>query len=946
MTGKVLRVLIVEDFEDDVLLLLNELQDSGYDVEFERVDTAMAMQSALKQKTWDLILSDYSLPQLNAPQALELLKASGLDLPFIIISGTIEEETAVAALKAGAHDFLTKGKFSRLGPAIERELREAESRRERRRAEDQLKYQARLLRHINDAVIATDDQLRITAWNRAAEKMYGWSSEEVMGRSIFEILRDQLADEQRAEDKEFLTESMSSRSERTYRRKNGQTIYVEANTIGLTDAHGKMIGYLSVDRDITERKRAEQEIESLAKFPYEDISPVLRFARDGRLLYANPASAKLLKLWHCEIGDRPPDEIQLMVYKALVMAPDQEIEIAYGDKIDALRFVPILDKDYVNVYGRDITRRKQAEQKIQRHLQRLSALHAIDIAISSTFDLKPSLAVLLSKAVSQLGISAASVLLVNQLSFTLEYIAANGFTSAAIQQTRIKIGEGAAGRAAFERRAVHVHNLTQTDDDFVRIRALTEEAFVAYYAIPLVAKGELKGLLEIFHRAELYPDSEWFGFLDALARQAAIAIDSAQMFENLLRSNTELERRVVERTAELNQMNIELEGTNRAKDEFLANMSHELRTPLNSIIGLSESLLEQRRGSLNEMQEKFLQTIASSGRHLLDLITDILDFAKLEAGKFEYRPQFVLVDDLCRSSLAFINSQAVKKSLTITYQNETSIRSITADPRRLKQILINLLSNAVKFTPEYGQIALQVKTNPEEDRIQFSVTDTGIGIAVEDLGRLFQPFVQLDSTLNRQFEGTGLGLTLVQKLTDLHGGSVEVESELGNGSRFMIYLPLDQETTVEAEGAEVDSQLSIHGLEDITAFKDAPARATILIAEDNASNILTIADYLRSHGYGIALAHNGIEAIEKAETINPHIILMDIQMPAMNGLEAIRHLRANPRFRSTPIIAVTALAMPGDRERCLKAGATEYVIKPLGLKKLLQTINGMLGKPE
>src|SRR6185436_18173713 len=228
-----------------------------------------------------------------------------------------------------------------------------------------------------------------------------------------------------------------------------------------------------------------------------------------------------------------------------------------------------------------------------------------------------------------------------------------------------------------------------------------------YHALPLIAKGELKGVLEIFHRSELHSNPEWLDFLEALTGQAAIAIDNAQLFENLQRAKTELEHRVAERTAELHRMNIELESANRAKDEFLANMSHELRTPLNSIIGLSESLLEQRRGSLNDNQEKSLQTIESSGRHLLDLITDILDLSKIEAGKFEYLPQLILVDDLCHSSLAFINSQAVKKSITVTYQNETTISSITADPRRLKQILINLLSNAVKFTHENGQVMLQ-----------------------------------------------------------------------------------------------------------------------------------------------------------------------------------------------------------------------------------------------
>lgn len=204
--GKLLRALIIEDSEEDTQLLLRELRRVGYQVEFERVETDGAMRTMLAEKDWDLILSDYTLPKFGAPQALETLKASGLDIPFIIISGTIGEETAVAALKAGANDFIVKGKFARLSPVIERELREAESRRERKRAEEQIKYHARLLRHINDAVIATDDQFRITAWNRAAENIYGWTAAEVMGRSADEVLRAGLSEEQQAEAKELLAE--------------------------------------------------------------------------------------------------------------------------------------------------------------------------------------------------------------------------------------------------------------------------------------------------------------------------------------------------------------------------------------------------------------------------------------------------------------------------------------------------------------------------------------------------------------------------------------------------------------------------------------------------------------------------------------------------------------------------------------------------------------------
>ena len=258
--GIPLRVLIIEDSEEDTQLLLRELRRGGYDVEAQRVETAEAMQSALTQRTWDLILSDYSLPKFSAPQALEVLKDSDWDLPFIIISGTIGEENAVNALKAGANDFLVKGKFARLGPIIDRELREAEIHRDRKRAEEQINYHARLLRHINDAVIATDDRFRITAWNRAAERIYGWSAIEVMGHRIDEILSSGLDEEQQAEARELLKDKSSFRSERIHSRKNGHPVYVEENTISLTDQRGTITGYVSVNRDITERKLAELKI--------------------------------------------------------------------------------------------------------------------------------------------------------------------------------------------------------------------------------------------------------------------------------------------------------------------------------------------------------------------------------------------------------------------------------------------------------------------------------------------------------------------------------------------------------------------------------------------------------------------------------------------------------------------------------------------------------------
>jgi len=260
-----------------------------------------------------------------------------------------------------------------------------------------------------------------------------------------------------------------------------------------------------------------------------------------------------------------------------------------------------------------------------------------------------------------------------------------------------------------------------------------------------------------------------------------------------------------------------------------------------------------------------------------------------------------------------------------------------ADMRRLKQILVNLLSNAVKFTPEGGQIGLTVTGDAERQVITFGVWDTGIGIAPEDLPRLFKPFVQVDSSLSRQHEGTGLGLALVTRLTDLHGGSLTVESEPGQGSSFMVSLPWQDSWGSTEKPEPVEALSEISGLRRMTV-KPRAERPLILLAEDNEANIQLMVDYLTDEGYRIVVARNGEEAVDRARDECPALILMDVQMPNIDGLEATRRLRADPQHASTPIIAVTALAMPEDRARCLAAGANDYLSKPISLKKLARTI--------
>ncbi len=527
----------------------------------------------------------------------------------------------------------------------------------------------------------------------------------------------------------------------------------------------------------------------------------------------------------------------------------------------------------------------------------------------------------------------------------------------------------------------------------------------------------------------------------------------------------------IEKQAEeaLRLANAELMRAARAKDEFLATMSHELRTPLNAILGLSEALLEEVRGPLNERQRASLRNIEISGRHLLTLINDILDLSKVESGRLELRIEPIPVADVCQASLLFVKEAAVKKQLQLAFFTNDQLAKVEADPKRLKQMLVNLLNNAVKFTPTGGQISLEVNADAKADVTRFMVRDTGIGIAPADMARLFQPFTQLDSSLSRQHEGTGLGLALVRRLAELHGGSVSVESEAGRGSCFTIALPyhppaaesagsrpaastghgpepglrilvvddsdsaveqitrylqemnmhptvhlqsenalaraislnpdvimldllmpgqsgwvvlaqlkadprtraipvivvsvmderakglaggaseylvkpVSRETLRQALATVVIKPQTVAAEAMVVAPQANPAGARILLAEDSDANILPISDYLVSKGYQLAVARNGLEALDQASTTHPDLILMDIQMPELDGLEAIRRLRAWPEFAGTPIIALTALAMPGDRERCLAAGADEYLTKPVRLKSLIEAMERLLQK--
>ncbi len=399
----------------------------------------------------------------------------------------------------------------------------------------------------------------------------------------------------------------------------------------------------------------------------------------------------------------------------------------------------------------------------------------------------------------------------------------------------------------------------------------------------------------------------------------------------LQRAHSELEHRVQERTAqlaaankELDLRNREVERATRLKSKFLASMSHELRTPLNAIVGFSDLLAEQTAGSLNDKQKRFVNHIKQGSAHLLQLINDILDLSKIEAGQLELRSERFQINDALPEVLSTIRPLAMAKQITVQDTLEADL-AVYADRVRFKQILYNLLSNAVKFTPKGGRISLECVE--QGDFISISVTDTGIGIRAEDQGMVFEEFRQVEGSKDATLEGTGLGLAITRRLVEQQGGKISLTSELGKGSRFTFTLPAGAKPrTVVTPAASATTQ------------RRSPAgevrRPLVLVVDDEVAARELLASYLDSE-YRTVLAESGGEAVKKAQQLRPDAITLDVMMPGGSGFETLMALRKNPETANIPIIIVSIV---DQKQVGFALGAADYLIKPIRKPVLLETI--------
>jgi PAS domain S-box-containing protein len=382
------------------------------------------------------------------------------------------------------------------------------------------------------------------------------------------------------------------------------------------------------------------------------------------------------------------------------------------------------------------------------------------------------------------------------------------------------------------------------------------------------------------------------------------------------------------------------EAGSRAKSEFLATMSHELRTPLNAIMGLSQLLQQKIVGTLNDKQEEYINYIYSNGEQLLALINDILDLSKVEAGKEELTLLPLQVQDICNYVISTVCDRALEKGLQLTTEIDPQADVCIADDRRIKQMLLNLLTNAIKFTPA-GKVSLTVKKVPQG--MIFTVSDTGIGIDSSQFQFLFEPFKQLDSRLNRHYEGTGLGLALTRKLARIHGGDVTVESTLGEGSRFMLFLPDPTSQKAEKLQSEEIAQSERENNSSFVSFPVSPSASVpdtttnkrILLVQDEENTAILLQGYLQTIGYEVEKISDSNSFLHWVRNFEPDLILLDVHLTGdVSGWDLLNLLRQIPSCQDLPVIITTPAGMTVDPNRLRQAGANDYLTKPIGIVQL------------
>ena len=750
----------------------------------------------------------------------------------------------------------------------------------------------------------------IKANKRFLDSVRMGAPEQLIGKTDFDIWPAELAEKYHNDDLEVL----ASRQQKCIEEPaldGGRTLWVETFKTPVVDENGKVFGTAGFARDITGIKLAEETARASEIRMQEiiDVMPVVLFIKDpaSNIILMNRACEAQ---WGMSFSDLrgtdasrffPPEQM------ALFLARDREVfanrrlvdfeETAWSASRRENRIMhtykkPVFDKAgnplYLIGMSVDITERKQAEEVLKLHKL------VIDTAINGFWmvDMKGNL-----REVNQ------------------AYAQMSGYSMA-------------------ELLAMHISQLEAKEKSVQEVDAHIEKIIAQGYDRFETRHRRKDGQeIDIEVSVRFMPESQSFcSFLRDITERKRVERELREL-------NERLEERVGQRTQELTRAKQLAESANRVKSEFLANMSHEIRTPMNSILGMTHLAL---RAETNPNNRGYFKKIQSSGEHLLGIIDDLLNFAKIGAGKVKVETVDFDLSNVMERLDNMIAGKVMEKGLELAFDIDSSIpNNLRGDPLRLVQVLINYADNAIKFT-EKGKIIIRARKISEHEEsclVRFEVQDTGIGMNDAEKARLFQPFQQADTSITRQYGGTGLGLAISKQLVGMmEEGRVGVDSTLGQGSAFWFSVRLGKSSMPHA--AENTDETAVP--QDILAALNG---SRILVAENHLLNQEVVTEFLENAGAVVCVAQNGKEAIDLLQKEFFACVLMDLQMPVLDGFEATRLIRANPALAKIPVIAMTANASDEDRERCLAAGMDDFISKPFKPYALYATVARWLSAP-
>ncbi len=926
-TGKSpLRVLFFENCVEDIELSLRTLRSSGFEVTWDAAITPDEVVERVSAERYDVILADYRMPGATGKDVFDLIKSKGIETPFILVTGSLGEETAVECLKQGVADFVLKDRMARLPVAVRRAREEECLRAQRARAEEALRASEASYRSLIQS--APCGILRLSAAdgrlldaNPALAGLLGYGSPAdllqasagagiALGPEVLAYLTEGAGDAGRVVECEV-----------QWKREDGAQLLIRLAGRLLRDDHGAPTWLEMIAENITEIHSAQERIGQLNRL-YSVLvhtSETTMRTRETSVLFREVCriiveEGGFQMAW---LGLVDPDT-GLVTPRA--GCPRQEV--------NRIRVSTSLETEGRGPIGSAV--------RENRHVVCNDVAGDPSMAPSSERNPRPSFRSLAAFPVVSHGrpVGALAIYAAEANFFDLENVA---------------LLDELAADLSFALDSIETEQVQQ------RVSSELDQFFVVSQEMLFISDlgGYIKRLNPAWEKTLGFSPAEmcskpWVEFVHPEDRQRALDAaaglcagvevtrlelrfrSKSDSYKWLLSSATpvlargavfaamsditelkQLEEQLRSQNLELEGQNRRIEAASRMKTEFLANMSHELRSPLNGIIGFSEILYDGKLGALPERPREFVGRIHASASHLLQLINGVLDLSKIEAGHLEFHPERLSVSQLIREVIGILSGLAAEKQIQVETEIGAGVDDVVIDASRLRQILYNYLSNALKFTGEKGRVVVRLK--PENDtEFRLEVSDTGIGISEQDMTRLFVEFQQLDATTAKRYQGTGLGLAVTKRIVQAQGGRVGVDSMPGEGSTFFAILP----RVALAASASYDV-------------------ARILVVDEHEQDRELITRILQSNGYLVAGAATSAEASERCRREQFDAITLDLLLPDRPWWEALAMIRSLEKCRTTPVIVTSSC---GRTDLGMPAAVEGFLTKPVRAEELLGTL--------